>query len=674
MPAWRDDDRVSGESMHDGLPVEERQRLDQCAREPIHAPGAIQPHGALIGVDPLTFVVTTVSENVSDLLGVPAPVLGRPLAEVFGAGFADDVRVSASGADVEANLLDLVVGEHAFDAIVHPRDDVIIVELEPVPSASLQHSTSSLYGLLHRIAKSSDIEELRTGTARGLRALTGFDRVMVYHFHPDGHGEIVAEDRAPGMEPYLGLHFPASDIPAQARELYLTKLSRAIVGTSGDSVRLLTLRGDRGSALDLSCAELRSVSPHHLQFMRNMGQDSTLSFSLVRDGVLIGMITCAHRSQRRLPCILRRGIEVLANQVALQLSALDQVARLRRQVSVRKWRALLMAQISVTDDIAESLLRGGVTVRDLIESDGAAVRIGGRTRTTGDVPTTAGLEALFEHVAQAAGDGPFVSDALAGEHPALSALAPTVTGVLIVLVGGAGDYLAFFRNEVLRSVDWLGDQTDANRATPLSPRTSFSAWTDSVAGTSSPWGELVSDAAELARDLEGTLFRKAESELAHLAMQDPLTGLPNRRRLIDELDVALGADDARTRVSMLFIDLDGFKGVNDSYGHDVGDALIVTVAERLLAATRASDTVARIGGDEFVVLCTDTDPSDADLVAARVLSAISEPVRIGRDTITVTASVGAAAGDEDVTATDLLRQADEAMYRAKASGKNAVSR
>ena len=653
-----------------GLAVEELKRLEECAREPIRTPGTIQPHGALMALDPLDYRVEVASDNCASLLGSASAVLGRTLVDVTGDAFDRDLRGLVSAPEVEMNPLRLTVGSRSFDALVHLADGLIVVELEPVLSWPSRASTSALYTLIHQIARSSDVTALRGATALGLRELTGFDRVLIYHFHPDGHGEVIAEACAAEMEPYLGLHFPASDIPAQARELYLTKLSRAIVGTSGASVELLALDGDRRpSVLDLSRAELRSVSPHHLQFMRNMGQESTLSFSMVRDGELVGMITCAHRSELRLPFLMRRGIEVLANQVALQLSVLDQKERLSRQATIRKTRAVMMTQIAASDDTAYSLVHGSVSVRDLIESDGVAVCLGGRTESTGDVPPAAALEALHTFAAATPSAEPFVSNALARDHSGLAALVPSVTGVLLVLLGGTGDYIAFFRNEVLRKVNWLGDQTSANRETALSPRTSFSSWSNSVSGTAEPWGELEAEATELARVLEGALLRKVESELVYLANHDALTGLPNRRRLMEQLELALRMDDAKAYLSLLFIDLDDFKMINDSFGHEVGDALITLVGQRILSATRADDTVARLGGDEFVVLCHDTGSEEAHAVAERVRAAIGEPAIVDGATFSITASVGAAVTGREITASELLRRADVEMYSAKPARK-----
>jgi chemotaxis family two-component system sensor kinase Cph1 len=208
----------------------------------------------------------------------------------------------------------------------------------------------------------------------------------------------------------------------------------------------------------------------------------------------------------------------------------------------------------------------------------------------------------------------------------------------------------------------------------LSPRDSFSSWTQSVRGSSQSWDGLDIEAAELCRDLDGVLLRRAESKLAALALHDPLTGLANRRLLTDRLEHALTKYARGEELALLFIDLDRFKVVNDTYGHDVGDALIIHAAGQILAATRSEDTVARLGGDEFVVLCEGTTGEEADVISRRLIDAISEPLTTGGTTLSITASIGVTAANLSFSATDLIRQADTAMYRAKQRGRNQASR
>ena len=651
--------------LHAKLTALELARLEACSTEPIRTPGSIQPHGIFLAAERESRRIVVVSENVEAFLGVrPSDALGRLVDDFVDPERFDALRAAALG----ANPVDVNIRGQLFDAIVHREGPVTFVELEPqLPSNDREHA-SSAYAATHRISLIRDRQALFEQTAIEFSELVGFDRTMVYHFHPDGHGEIVAEVHAEGMEPYLGLHFPASDIPPQARDLYLTKLSRAIVTTQTPNVPLVGLDTIGGEKLNLSQAELRSVSPFHLQFMRNMGQASTVSFSLVYEDELIGMITCAHNSERRIPFLMRRRLEALATQIGLQLGALRRIEDLSTVISSHELRAELLSKIVASDDISGALLDGDFTLLDVITSDSAIVCLDGITSATASAPDTADSRALMRDLSHS--DSELVSDALRVTHPEIASRLPGIAGLLFVPFGRDGDFLAFFRNEVTQSIDWLGDLNEQNRAEVLSPRLSFSAWRESVTGRSLPWEDLPASAVDLARDIENALLRRRESRLATLALRDPLTGLGNRRYLLEEL----GARAALVQnISMLFIDLDAFKEINDTFGHDAGDTVIVTVGERLSEQTRSEDLVVRLGGDEFVVIGFDLGEVDAQAMASRIVAALREPIALDEGNGRVTASIGVVTVPSTTTAAEMLERADEAMYRAKLKGKNQVA-
>lgn len=657
------------------ISADEQARLDACSLEPIRTPGSVQAHGVLLAVDADTLEVRHVSDSATALLGLDAPgILGRTLEEVVGPVAREQVLQVLDPAVSAANPAFVTIGGRQFDAIVHPDGDLVLIDLEPTLQQHRSGSTAVLYSEIHDLARIRTAKELWSATARAVRTITQFDHVMVYRFYDDDHGEIVGEELAEGMQPYLGLHYPASDIPQQARELYLSKLSRVIATTDQEPSALLSAArpGEPShERLDLSLSELRSVSPHHLQFMRNMGQASTMSFSLVTDGRLIGLIACAHRTPRRLSYALRQGIEILANQVALQLSSIASIEMLTRRVEIRTVRGRLIAALTGEVDIAAGLLDGPVTITDFIPADGVVIRLGGVTTTRGHVPSACELTEVIAAIRSHAGPGVFVTDALPVEHPELSALAPSAVGMLVVPIGGEGDYIAWFRDELVRSIEWLGDQTLANRETPLSPRNSFSSWSQDVTGTAAAWAGLEIDAVEFGLDLESALFRRAESRLAQVAMHDPLTGLPNRRLMMDRLDQSLARSALGAELCVLFVDLDHFKAVNDAFGHAAGDEVLMRTARRLLTAVRGEDTVARIGGDEFVIICEDLSVEQAKVVADRILAAIREPGASDRPGQSpMTASIGIACADPGFDASDLLVLADAAMYRAKAAGRD----
>ena len=629
----------------------EAQRLRECAAEPIRTIGRIQSHGILFGIDAATSTVVLASDNAAHWLG---PRLDQAGSDVLTWAVTHGVAVDPVRAEFEGEV---------YDVIVHRDTSPVLVELEPIV-ADLDYVRTGVVGAIQRMAAITDPDELRERAAAEIKAVTGFDRVMVYGFHGDAPGQVVADAREPDMEPYAGLHFPASDIPSQARALYLEKRSRAIVDTEDGGLGLQSLVPD--ATVDLGLTELRAVSPHHLQFMRNMGQASTVSFSLVTDGRLSGMITCAHRTPRRLPVLLRRALEVMASQLSLQLAATESLAQLRRQLEARQRRAELTAPLYGRGDIARVLLGGETTVLDVVPADGVLVRIGGATHAVGEVPPVGVIHRVLETL----GPEAFCSDALPMHRPELAVEMPGVAGLLVVPLD-EDDCIVFVRGEVAHTVDWLGDQGPGNRDDALSPRRSFSAWRESVTGRSVPWGDHQQDAQELGADIRAALAARAQAELAELALRDALTGLHNRRFLDERLDELV--DSPHDGIGVVFIDLDDFKSVNDSFGHDAGDAVLAAVGRRLSSIARGSDVVARLGGDEFVLICVDVDADGADLIAGRAIESVSQPIAVDGAQLRVTASAGVVVHTQASSAADLISAADAAMYRAKRAGRGRVS-
>jgi two-component system, chemotaxis family, sensor kinase Cph1 len=638
---------VDGASAAD---VSEQRRLEECVKEPIRTPGRIQSHGILFVVDATTFEIVTVSENAVSWLGRSVADLGSPTLEwgVAAEPHGDPIRIELDGSP--------------FDAITHRSGDRVLIELEPAADLP-ERPTRSVVAAIRSLGLITSVDELRQAAAEEVKRITGFDRVMVYRFFEDNHGEVAGEASEPDMESYRGLRFPASDIPLQARALYLTKLSRAIVSTSDPGTELVPVDA-AAPPLDLSNAELRAVSPHHLRFMRNMGQASTVSFSLIHDDRLVGMITCAHRTEKRMPILLRRALEVLTTQLTLQLDALESFAQLRHDLAIRERRAAVLADVPSADDPLLTLVENGDELCRFAGADGAILVLDGVSRSIGEVP-----DADRAMLLDAVGIEPLQTSELTRTHPGLATLVPGFPGLLVVPVPGHG-VMIFFRHEVTQVIRWLGDQSAGNRDTPLSPRNSFSEWRESVEGTSLAWGSTAEETRELGRELARALDRRDEAHLAQLALVDHLTGLHNRRSLERALETAVAEDQPGV---LLFLDLDEFKAVNDRNGHETGDAVLRTVAERLTGGSRSTDVVCRLAGDEFVVLSLDTPLDGGESLAERLVAAVGEPILTRRGPMTVTASCGVVEVGGGRTAKQLLDAADAAMYRAKKAGRNRTS-
>ncbi len=694
-----------GHDVVDFLSPDEAADLTTCDREPIHLPGAIQPHGVLLAVRETDLTIRRVSANSATHLGIdPSVLVGAPLSLALGTEPAERLQEAlgdprASGSDpllvhVAAGLTD-----DAFAVTWHRIAGLVVVELEPADQSAPTMSTlfEDVRHSMEALQSAEGARAICEAAVTEVRRLTGYARVMVYRFHPDEHGEIVAEALEPGLEPYLGLHYPASDIPRQARKLYLLNHLRVIADVDYTPVPLLGDPTDAEDApLDLSCAGLRSVSPFHLAYLRNMGVQATLTISLMRGTRLWGMLVCHHGSPKLVGAQLRAACRLLGQMFSLLVVAEEGHERDRYQVRLAELESQLVTRMSGAPSLADALVDGAPSPLALTAADGMVARIDGRTVVLGSVPPAATVEALLVRLRSDDRDAQsFVCESLPRDLSEPSDLTDptdltehrTHAGVLAVpLSARYQDFVMWFREELLHTTTWGGDPDKPMTGDPyakpgedgfaqLGPRESFAAWAHEVRGHCRPWLEAeIETAKSFADTVPELLLARARDRLAHFALHDDLTGLPNRALLADRLEQAFARSHPRGRhVALLFVDLDHFKLVNDSLGHAVGDSLLRQAAQRLVLASRDTDTVARIGGDEFVVLCESISPEAAERFAERVVAVFQAPFDLEGAEAVTTVSVGVAVADPSVTPAELLRDADTAMYRAKNGGRNACA-
>ncbi|MBI3350357.1 MAG: GAF domain-containing protein [Burkholderiales bacterium] len=481
--------------------------LSNCERELIHLAGSVQPHGALLVLAAADLRVLQLSGNVARLLGVdPDALLQQPLS-VLGGDVAERVAQLQRGADLrEAVALQCLLGptKRRFDGALHRlAAGPLVLELEPAMSVpggiELQElapevMAATLSGALQRFGAAPSVGVLADAVVEVLRNLTGYDRVVVYKFDPDGHGKVIAEARHPRLESLLGHHYPASDIPQRARALYLLNRVRMLVDVDAPQAPLLpALLPGTDAPLDMSMCQLRSMSPIHLQYLRNMGVTATLTASLVREGQLWGLIACHHYAPRYLRCTVRAAADLLAEVASTRISAIENYAHAQVALMVRRLEQRLVEATSTEGDWRYALFRNPRTLLQPLDATGAALFCEGEVLTTGEAPSTPELRALLAWVqAQSErGDEPFACASVGQANPALASLTPTASGVLAVrLSTNSPDWLIWFRKEQLQSVTWAGDPSKpmvANNPLELSPRRSFAAWSEIVRGTAVPW-------------------------------------------------------------------------------------------------------------------------------------------------------------------------------------------
>ena len=503
--------------------------LTGCDREPIRTPGSIQPHGFVLALGPDGTIVQA-SDNLPQWLGVtPEAVLGRPLTDAIGAraaallqpelgddrvralpGFAATIRMGADG-------------QERFDVLAHRHDALLMLEFESVAragAADFRHLYPLVGDFLQQLSDNDTVERMSDTAAREIRAVTGFGRVLVYKFDEDGHGHVLAESNDGSLPSYLGQRFPASDVPKQARELYMANRIRLISNADYTPSRLVPATNPlTGAANDLSFAALRSVSPIHLQYMRNMGTYASMSVSLMVKGRLWGLISCHNGAACHVPFEKRTACEQLGQILALRITSREDADELQFRLDVRRVMVTVLGGLTQGADFIENV--GGVfpELLQFARAGGAAIVVDERIVTYGDTPGTEQIRGLVAWLVQSTHGDLYQTDRLGEQYAPAREFQRSASGLLAMPISRIHQhYLLWFRPEFVHTVDWAGPPQDKTRTDlPLSPRTSFATWRETIHGRSAPWhpGEIEM-ALEFRTALLGIVLERAE-QMAELA-------------------------------------------------------------------------------------------------------------------------------------------------------------
>lgn len=491
--------------MNPSRSVAEPVDLSNCDREPIHIPGAIQPQGCLLACDATAGIIERVSANAAAMLGASDPLLGRRLETVIGSQAAHDLRNALTGVTADgraALVLALETLGGRFDVAAHRIRGRTILEFEP--PGEQPHPLHRARELIGRISGLRDVNALVNRAARLAHAVLGYDRVMIYRFEADGSGKVVAESRRPGLESFLGQYFPAGDIPHQARELYLRNHLRIIADASNPRVPIVPELDADGEPLDLSFAHLRSVSPIHCEYLRNMGVGASMSISIIIEGQLWGLVACHHYEPRVLPMASRVAAELFGQYLSLQLQTLKQKRNLDSAAEARRTLDRFLRRASQEPEI-DTLLRDNLgELRRLMPCDGVGVWMNGRWSGLGVTPPPEAIPALAHFVESVAGGRVWATHQLPQVHPAAEAYHADASGLLAIPLSQLPrDHLFFFRKEMVETLDWAGDPRKSYASGPLgdrlTPRKSFAIWKETVHRQAQQWTEADREIAEATR-------------------------------------------------------------------------------------------------------------------------------------------------------------------------------
>lgn len=461
--------------------------IAKCDLEPVRYIGAVQKFGGLIICDPSTLRVKQISENTPTLLGLaPSELLGQSLGDIFALPSLNAPYVSFS--------------ERGKQIFTYERAGYRYFEIEPTPTSDAGALSNQLRSALDSIHNQNNWQQFLAEGVRQVQAISGFDRVMIYRFHEDNHGEVVAEAVRPGVESYMGLHYPASDIPAPARETFLHNWVRIIPDITAPAEPLVGERLPGNDPSDLGQTLVRAVSPIHLVYLKNMRVAASLTLSIISEGKLWGLVACHHLTPRYIDGHVRAACETVARILSTSLRNVEVHVESAERERQRNFLKIIANRIAVAEDIGREVM-SIPSILDLIECDGAAASlyIDGMWETSGKVPNSAQLADLITWLShEHPNEEVFATHELASVYPAANEFKSIGAGLLAIAIPKTRrNYILLFRPEIMETVRWAGKPNEKNTDSQgkLSPRASFAEWAEQVAGKSKPWAAWDIDAA-----------------------------------------------------------------------------------------------------------------------------------------------------------------------------------
>lgn len=507
------------------------QSLEQLA---IHKTVQVQSYGVLVVLSEPDLIIQQISNNTNYWFGIPAAnLIGAPLEELFDSFQLEPLKMGLTQENWDfvnpTKLWARTNGDNyvVFDGVFHRNQDgLLILELEPTDSLE-NISFLSFYHLakssITELQGHASLQEFCQLIVKEVRKLTGFDRVMLYRFDQYNHGDVIAEDKLPELEPYLGLHYPESDIPAPARRLFIRQPIRLIPNAADKPVELYpALNPATEQPVDLTCSVLRSASPCHLEYLHNMGVGASLTISLIKDGALWGLIACHHCTPKIVSYEVRKACEFLGRVVFADITAKEDTEDYDYCMTLTDIQNRLVESMSIAPSFVEGLVADAPHLMALTNATGAAISYGDRLILLGQTPKEQDVKYLLQWLKTNNQSEVFATQSLSSLYADASNFKEVASGLLAIPIAQR-NYLLWFRPEILQTVNWGGDPHQSYETKHidgklhLSPRKSFESWKETVRLNSLPWKSVeIRAALELKKTIVNIILRQAD-ELAELA-------------------------------------------------------------------------------------------------------------------------------------------------------------
>jgi len=499
----------------------------QYDQEPIKFIGFTQPHGVFLAIKEPELTILQVSNNTSQFLGLPPEdLLNQPLNKLIDNDQINIFRDYLFQQDLQSsNPIEFTIKmgdkDVDFDGVIHRSQDILILELEPTVFDKSQ-VFFKFYPLIKlaisKLKGADNLTNICQILAKEVRKITGFDRVMLYKFDDDGHGYVIAEEKMDSLESYLELHYPESDIPRVARELFTSNYTRLIPDASAELIEIIPCNNPiTNQPTDLTNSMLRSASPCHIQYLHNMGVRASLTISLIKDQKLWGLIACHHQSPKYLPYEIRSACEILGQMASLELANKEDNEDGEYKIYLASIQAKLVEYMSADKNFINGLINHQINILNLVNAQGAVICFDGEYIPLGNTPKQKEIQNLVAWIGENLKEPIFYTNQLYKFYPGAEKFQDLASGLMVISISESQkNYILWFRAEVLQTIDWAGNPYQAlgeieSQGGQLSPRKSFALWKEIVHLKSLPWKFCEFSAAlDLRSSIIGVILRKVD--------------------------------------------------------------------------------------------------------------------------------------------------------------------